>query len=41
MVGEDSLFYQCVECCARMSGDEVKGDNFKCSLSNLDQNAEW
>lgn len=41
MGGGDSLFYQHVECWARMSRDEVKGENFKCSLLNLDQNAEW
>lgn len=41
MVGGRSLFYQHVECCARMSRDEVKSENFKCFLLNLDQNAEW
>lgn len=34
----DGLFYQHVDCCARLSRDEVKGQNFKYSPLNLDQN---
>lgn len=35
-MGGDGLFYQHVDCCARLSRDEVEGQNFK--YSPLDQN---
>lgn len=40
LVGGNGLFYQYVECCARMSRDEVKSQNFKYSPLNLDQNTQ-